>query len=357
MTRKLIKPTQLPLVVVAIATVLLVADRAAALPPSERISVSPDGKVLAAALGRGVYILNPATLQVTKRLWNGSKVEELGFSKDSACLVLTDYAKRLRTLDISTGKFTTILKDVKCVSFAPNRNLVIVTSGGRRGPRRLRMLSMIDGEVKFDVALPDGFTEAAVALRPDGKQAVVLSEYLYVPKDKRPPSKKRPAKFASDLARAEFTQRNDLKYSKILTYETLSGKLLNTTETWYTVERHRHMQVFYSGKDIRILQFGLACALVSGDGKTTLFKIPTYNYGAGWSGDGSIFVCASLAEGYYVRVGKEAVKFKVDRLPGWPEYFRDFGVTDTGTAYGVTDAGRIAKISGKGELVSIVPLL
>jgi len=357
MTPKLIKPRQLLRAIIAIGTILLVADGAAAMQPRQRVSVSPDGKALAAVRGRGVYILNPATLQVTKRLWNGARVEELGFNKDGTRLVLTDDDERLRILDVSSGKFTTILENVKCVSFASSRDLVIATSGKRSGPRSLHLRTMTDGAVKFDVALPDGFTEAAVALKSDGKQAVVVSRRLYVPKDKRQPSKKRPEKFASELARAEFTQRNDNSYSKILTYEMLSGELLRTIETWCTLEGHQRMQVFYSTKGIRIMQFHMACVLVSYVGKTTLFKIPAYNYGAGWSGDGSVFVCGSLAEGHYMRAGKEPVKFKVDRLPGWPEYFRDFGVTDAGTAYGVTDAGRIAKISDKGELVSIVPLL
>ncbi len=69
------------------------------------------------------------------------------------------------------------------------------------GSRSIEYLSRLTyrgfhGAVKFDIALPDGFTEAAVALKHNGKQAVVVSQYLYVPKDKRPPSKKRPAKFA-----------------------------------------------------------------------------------------------------------------------------------------------------------------
>jgi hypothetical protein len=48
--------------------------------------------------------------------------------------------------------------------------------------------------------------------------------------------------------------------------------------------------------------------------------------------------------------------FEIDRLPGWPEYYKGFGFGPDGTVYGVTTAYRLVRINKNGEAEKVVPV-
>ena len=76
-------------------------------------------------------------------------------------------------------------------------------------------------------------------------------------------------------------------------------------------------------------------------------------YGAGHSADHSILATGSLADGVIIDFANNSdVSFDIDDLPGWPEYFSSFAISEDGTVYGATDAFRIIKITQAGAGVS-----
>ena len=89
-----------------------------------------------------------------------------------------------------------------------------------------------------------------------------------------------------------------------------------------------------------------------------IFEVTTsYNYGRGWSADGKLAIGGGLRSGAVCTLdGGTAVKFEVDRLPGWPEYWGAFCPAADGGFWGVTSACRLVKISKEGKVESTGPV-
>jgi hypothetical protein len=47
---------------------------------------------------------------------------------------------------------------------------------------------------------------------------------------------------------------------------------------------------------------------------------------------------------------------KLDKLPGWPEYFEGFAFAADGTIYAGTSGYRVARIAANGTLEAVVPV-
>ena len=82
-----------------------------------------------------------------------------------------------------------------------------------------------------------------------------------------------------------------------------------------------------------------------------------YNYARAASADGSVVWTGGLRDGARTKIpGLEAAAFRMDKAPGFPEYYKAFSVADDGTAYAGTTAFRVAHIDAEGKIVKVAPI-
>jgi hypothetical protein len=151
-------------------------------------------------------------------------------------------------------------------------------------------------------------------------------------------------------ARKEFIQKNDGRVSKLLVFEVPSGKLLSSADLWFTSDSSTILLV--QGDLTYVINYSNVCARITAKGETTIFEAGSIHYGRGISHDRKTFLVGGLRDGTYVTIeGLQKLKFGLDKLPGWPEYFAGFTFQADGTGWGVTSACRLVKISKKGAIL------
>jgi hypothetical protein len=99
-------------------------------------------------------------------------------------------------------------------------------------------------------------------------------------------------------------------------------------------------------------------ARISPEGEVTYFELSnSYNYGLGAQADGSVVLSGGLRDGARTTLpGLEAVAFRLDELPGFPEYFKSFTFAADGTGYAGTSGWRVVRIGPDGALGPIAPV-
>jgi len=117
-------------------------------------------------------------------------------------------------------------------------------------------------------------------------------------------------------------------------------------------------QVLFDGEAVLILNYKNENAKIDSQGNTKMFQLlNSYNYGIGLSGNQESICTGGLAKATYTKVkGLESKELKIDKIPGWPEYFKGFAFDSEGNAYGTTSAYRILKIKPDGTIAKAVPV-
>ena len=341
------------LTVTVLTALALAASLAQARDPSwgglGAVAVSPDGKTLATGgTNRTLYILDAADLKVTQRIWFRARIGALAFSKNGAILVVEDDDETLHFLDVKTFKPVKKVEKTGFIAVCRSADLLAGVTGSYR-KREIVLLSMTDGSQKGKIAWTEKTRPGRIALAPDGKKLVVLTE-----KEKGDEKKVSYSQIPKDLkgaARHEFVQKHDGYVSKLLTYEVPSGKLLKTLDLWYTSDGNR-TDIVLAGDETIVFNYSAIDARITAKGETTVFETKSSGYGRGVSLDHKAFLTGSLRSATHVKVdGLVMTELSLDDLPGWPEYFAAFTFLADGSAYGVTSAHRLVKISKTGSLV------
>jgi hypothetical protein len=317
------------------------------------VALSPDGKtVVVGGQNRVVYFLDAPGLEVKRRLWLGARVSWLSFNRDGRRLLIEDDAETLHFYDPASGK--QVLKVPNCTraTVAPAADLVAARDPSFFAGTRLRLLSASDGSEKGRIELKEQL--AAYAFGADGKELVVLTEARAGAEKKVPPDKVPPG--LTGLARKEFRLKNDGLVSTLRTLAVPTGKVLREAELWYT-SGPDNTTLAAAGAVTWALNFTNECARIEA-GRVKLFETELlFNHGLGVSPDGKVLVCGGLREGSTGPLeGGPRVKFEIDALPGWPEYFASFAVANDGTAYGVTSAFRLVRVEKGGKVTKVVPV-
>ena len=335
---------------IGLATGLAFANPAGADVPKNglgAIAVSPDGAtVVAAGDNRVMYVLDPETLAVTRLVWTGINPLEAFFSKDGKTIVVHTTDNTLMFYKAETLELKTTVGKVSHVAVAETANL-IVTAGRSRGR---------DEEAKTPVTAYDMSTgkevyktELAIAangigVTPDGSRIFSLSRPI---KDLNE-AKKKPPKGMRGLERDIFKQKNDEKVS-LFVVQGRDGKELVRSRTWYS--SYNKPILVPKGDGVLAINYVNINAEFDGAGKAVrIFKMKHgYNYGLGFSGARGIIAGGGLRDGSVLFVdGDKKLDFRVERIGGWPEYFKGLAIGPDRSIYGGTSAYRLIKVSPDG---------
>jgi len=353
-----IRPGRLALT--ALGLVLLVATTTPARGPDwwglGAVAVSPDGKtVITGGQNCTLYVLDAASLKVTRRHWLGTRMGALEFNRDGSVIVIEDDKNTVHFLGAGDLKPVAAVKNTAYISACRSADLL---AGARRrdwrGARAVCILSLNDGSEKAKMDLPAGTQVNRVALSPDGRRLAVLTREI---KSKPVPAEQpKPPEGVTGLAATEFRLKHDGKQAKLLIYEAPSGKLLNTRDLWYT-SSHRNTSLLFDGKTAVVFNYFNVNAKIAADGTVELFRVRGLAYGRGVSSDARMFATGSLRTGCLVTTADLANKdFRIKAIKGFPEYFAGFAFHTDGSAYGVTSCFRIVKLSKDAEVQNVVPV-
>jgi hypothetical protein len=268
------------------------------------------------------------------------------FNKDGSTLVVEDTSETLYFINTRDWKVLNTVKKAGPMSAAPAVDLVAgIASGYKKST--VKFLSMKDGTLKGKVEFPAKVI--SVGLDAGGTRLVLLAAG---PKDQEP---KKPApKELKGIEKDTFKQENDGKVSILAEFEVPSGKKISEKTIFYSAGSPL---MVVGEKRTYIITYNNVNANIEGD-KITLFKSKSsYNYGMGISPDRKAFLLGGLRQGTLVNAENLAMTtFKIDKLPGWPEYYKGFGFGPDGTGYAVTTAYRLVKIGKTGTIGKTVPI-
>ena len=83
----------------------------------------------------------------------------------------------------------------------------------------------------------------------------------------------------------------------------------------------------------------------------------------GVSHDGQVVFAGGMSRGSANRIranvkalGANGAQFEIEKLKGWPEYFKGFAFDGKETVYGSTSGYRLIKLTSAGRVISQTPI-
>lgn len=314
------------------------------------VGVSPDGKTVAAAGdNRTLYVMDAEQLTVKHRTWLARAVVQIAFNQSGDKLVTEDTQGCVQLFDVNDGKELGNLPNAANMCAAPAANLL---AGVASSKGEIVLHSLADLALKGKIALNKGDRVGAMTFDQEGKRLAVWFEPA---NDSEEAKDNKTPDGLNKLESAEFKLKHDGKTSWIRVFDAGNGALMWENKLWYS-QSASGAQLMFKGDNVLIVNYNNINANIDPKGETTLFETKnSFNYGSG-SG-GNILLTGGLGNGTYMKVDDfSAVSFKIDKLPGWPEYFKSFTADNNGVAYGGTSAYRLIRISGAGKDVKAVPV-
>ncbi|MBN1297874.1 hypothetical protein JXA80_13945 [bacterium] len=315
------------------------------------VAVSPDGEsVIVSGVNRAFLRLNPATLEVEDRVWHGLSVTRMAFSRDGSVLAVTDAGMGgvVTIFDSKTLKRITDVRDCDPVALATQANLVAGIRGNRSDTATLQVFGMKDGRMTMQVPVVPKRTVTAIGMDLKGTVAAVLYEGIHDSGE----AKATPDAALRGIARIEAVQKSDGKTAMVEFFAIPSGKKLASHTLFYSCSGDASA-VIRDGRMI-VVNYQNQNAVIGQDGLVAMFECAnSFNYGIGFSSDYEFILTGGLANfsvtGTGDRVSRE-VKVR-EKLPSWPEYFRGFAASGSGTCYGSTDGFRVFAIDRNASII------
>lgn len=314
------------------------------------VAVSADHQTLVAAgSSRTFYRLDPATLEVRERVWNGLSITQMAFSRDGSVLAASDAASggNVTLYDAATLQRKTTVQNCEVVAFFPGADVFAGIEGHRRDPARLVIHGLADGMRRASIPITPRRAVIAVAMSVEGTLAAVLYEGLADPNEERAT----PDSSLRGFERVVAQQQSDGRTSLVEFYEVPSGTLLASHTVYYSVSGQTRA-VLLDGSMI-VVNGSNQNAVIGPDGSVRMFACATSsNYGFAFSSDHRAILTGGLAQIALTSAedfSSQAVSVR-ERLPSWPEYFRGFAGHATGLFYGATDGYRVFVIDRNGGI-------
>lgn len=314
------------------------------------VGVSPDGKNLAAAGdNRTLYLLDASSLEVQKRVWVESSIVAMAFNQAGNKVALEDTGGAVRLVDVADGKVVANVASAEKMAASTAANLL---AGVANRNTEIVLHSLDDLTLKGKIAINKGERVAGLGFDEAGKKLAVWFEPVNdasEPKDNKSPTG------LKGLEASEYKLKNDGKTSWMRVFDATNGSLAWESKIWYS-QSASSCQVLFQGESVLIVNYNNINAIVDPTGAVKLFNTDnSFNYGMG--GSATLLLTGGLSNGSYTKVATlEATTFKLDKLPGWPEYFKSFAADSNGVGYGGTSSYRVVRIAGEGKDIKAVPV-
>lgn len=307
------------------------------------VALSPNNKTLVAAGSNRAFLrMDPATLEVKERVWNGLSITQMAFNKDGTVLAATDGDGMVTLFDATTLERKTDVKNCEIAAFSTKADLFAGIEGNRRESTTLNVWGLGDGVSKMKTTITPKIAVAAVALDLDGKLAAVL----YEGQSDAAEAKSNPDAAVKGFERTIAQQKGDGRTSRVEFYSVPGGKKLASRTLYYACSGTASA-VLQGGKMI-VVNYQNQNAVIGQDGSVKMFECAnSYNYGIGFATDHSMILTGGLANLSLTTTADLVSKdFTVkERLPSWPEYFRGFAGNAEGSLFGATDGYRVLAIN------------
>jgi len=307
------------------------------------VALSPNNKTLVAAGSNRAFLrMDPATLEVKDRVWNGLSITQMAFSKGGAVLAATDGDGLVTLFDAASLERKTDVKNCEVAAFSTKADLFAGIEGNRREPTVLNIFGLADGVSKMKTTITPKIPVAAVALDLDGKMAAVL----YEGQNDAAEAKANPDAALKGFERTIAQQKSDGRTARVEFYSVPSGKKLASRTIYYACSGTASAALL-DGRMI-VVNYQNQNAVIGQDGSVKMFECAnSYNYGIGFTTDHAMILTGGLANLSVTTVSDLVSKdFTVkERLPSWPEYFRGFAGNADGVVFGATDGYRVLAIN------------
>jgi glutamine cyclotransferase len=309
------------------------------------VALSPDsGTLVASGSNRAFLRMDPGTLEVTDRIWNGLSVTAMAFSRDGGTLAVTDAGSGgfVTLFDAKTLQRKTDVRRCEVVSFSTAADLFAGIEGNRTASTTLHVYGLSDGASKMKVSITPRRAVVATALDLEGKVVAVLYTAQDDPDEKKIPRDRSLQGLESAIAE----QQGDGKTSDIEFYSIATGELLASHTLFFSLARNSSA-IIHEGRMV-VVSYQNQNAVIAQDGTVTMFLCAnSFNYGIGFTSDHEMIMTGGLANMSLTTVSDLTSRvFPVrEKLASWPEYFRGFAGNAEGSLYGATDGFRVIGIN------------
>ncbi|MDF1824161.1 MAG: hypothetical protein P1U68_05945 [Verrucomicrobiales bacterium] len=313
------------------------------------VAVSSDGtQLVAGGDSRTLLVLDPESLEVKDRHWVGTSIVDLVFNGDGSILAVYDTSGTVYLYNTGDWSQITEIKKVMNFSAAVEGGLIAGQDGDYKAPQ-VQVFSFSDGTLQSSVPLPEGQRIASLGINDEGTKIAVLFQGV----DDEGETKVERADIPKDLkgiAKTEFEQKNDGKTSRYFVIDVATATIEKETTVFFN---ESNGSLVFVGDDVFFVTYRNMNVKMTPEGEITLFELAnSFNYGIGFTRDHGIILTGGLANYSITPVDTlTSVTGKIDKLPGWPEYFKGFTGTKDGSAlYGATSAYRVMKFSPDGAV-------
>jgi len=318
------------------------------------IAVSPDSKTVATiGVNRVLYLLDPETLDVKKRVYVGVKANYMAFSKDGNTLMVFSPKNSLTFLATNDWSVKLSVRDVTSHCLASEADAVFFTQRTYESGKSLTILKRLSlSGLKFEKEVKFELQAGPVGCSPDGNRIVVMSRKT---RDEENEKKQDAPKDLKGIERDTFRQKHDGYTSTVIWFD---GSLSETArhKTWFT--NNYYPILLMPGDKVFNFAYENYSAAMTADGKVAEFETPiSFHYGMGYSPDQKKFLGGGSGKGVVMDlVNNKATEFKVDSVNGGSEYFYGFATANDGSIYVGTDTFRIIKLDADGKVLVAKPV-
>ena len=317
------------------------------------VAVTADGsRLVAGGDSSALYELDPVSLEVKRRATVGRQVVDLAFTPDGKRLVV-ETTDALLWVTADTFEVTATVEDVERMSVAGAAGLVAVraTKGGT-----IRILSLADGAEKAAFLYDRMKSIAAFGLKQDGTKLAILYYKKQDPEEAKVDRKEIPPDL-KNAALAEFTQKHDGYTAEYAVHEVPTGKVVLEKKLWYAAPGGGN-RLFWHGENVLVVSYENQNARIDPAGEATYFELGnSYNYGMAASADGAALLTGGLRAASRTTAEKlEGTAFKLDEIPGFPEYLKNFAFAADGTGFAGTSRWRVVRLKPDATIEKVAPV-
>ncbi|MCP5069495.1 MAG: hypothetical protein GY946_23250 [bacterium] len=314
------------------------------------VAVSADGtQLIAGGDMRALYDIDPVTLQVKRRVHFGRPIVDMAFAQDGKTLAV-ESTSAVSIVDAKTLEPIKVHEKLEHLSVAPDAGLVAV-----RGRDHIHILSMADGTEKHKVKYNPMEGRPIFALSPDGKKLAFIGTGKTDENEPKLSYRDMPKELKGG-AKSEWKQKHDGKSGYVRIFEIGKDAPLLDKKTFFSAPGSG--RACWQGTSIVLVSYDNSNAVFDSTGEAKMFQLTnSYNYGSGFAPGGGVILSGGLRSGSRTTVPDLAgTQFKLDKLPGFPEYWKSFTFAADGVGFGGTSAYRVARIKIDGTIESTQPI-